>query len=153
MFSGTNYCYCCCSVIKSCLTLCNPMDCSPPGSPGHGMLQARILEWVVISFPRGSSWPRNQTLDSLVPCIAGGFLSTEPLGKPNILLYVYYSLLFHPLMCIILLSASFWIFSPPSPIGIKLFEVRDCLSCFTVFPVPSNMVSTQLGLDKYLFTA
>ena len=104
------------------------MDCSPPGSPGHGMLQARILEWVVISFPRGSSWPRNQTLDSLVPCIAGGFLSTEPLGKPNILLYVYYSLLFHPLMCIILLSASFWIFSPPSPIGIKLFEVRDCLS-------------------------
>ena len=39
-------------------TLCNPMDCSPPGSSVHGMLQARILEWVVIPFSRGSSQPR-----------------------------------------------------------------------------------------------
>ena len=40
---------CCCLVAKSCLTLCNPMDCSLPGSPVHGILQARILEWVAIS--------------------------------------------------------------------------------------------------------
>ena len=40
---------------------CNPMDCSPPGSPVHEILQARILEWVAISFARGSSWPRNGT--------------------------------------------------------------------------------------------
>ena len=38
-------------------TLCNPMDCSPPGSSVHGLLQARILEWVAISFSRGSSQP------------------------------------------------------------------------------------------------
>ena len=42
-------------VAKSCLTLCNPMDCSPPGSSVHGILQARILEWVAIPFSRGSS--------------------------------------------------------------------------------------------------
>ena len=42
-------------VAQSCLTLCDPVDCSPPGSSVHGILQARILEWVVISFSRGSS--------------------------------------------------------------------------------------------------
>ena len=41
--------------VKSCPTLCNPMDCSLPGSSVHGILQARILEWVAISFSRGSS--------------------------------------------------------------------------------------------------
>ena len=41
--------------------LCNPMDCSPPGSSVHGILQARVLEWVAISFSRGSSQPRDRT--------------------------------------------------------------------------------------------
>ena len=41
------------SVAQSCLTLCSPVDCSPPGSSIHGILQARILEWVAISFSRG----------------------------------------------------------------------------------------------------
>ena len=44
-------------VAQSCPTLCDPLDCSPPGSSVHGILQARILEWVVISFSRGSSRP------------------------------------------------------------------------------------------------
>ena len=48
-------------VAQSCPTLCNPMDYSPPGSSVHGILQARILEWVVIPFSRGSFQPRNQT--------------------------------------------------------------------------------------------
>ena len=42
-------------------TLCNSMDCSPPGSSDHGILQARILEWVAISYSRESSWLRDQT--------------------------------------------------------------------------------------------
>ena len=46
---------CCCSVTKLCPTLCNPMDCSPPDSSFHGILQARILAWVAIFFSRGSS--------------------------------------------------------------------------------------------------
>ena len=48
-------------VAQSCPTLCHPVDCSPPGSSIHGILQARILEWVAISFPRGSSQLRDWT--------------------------------------------------------------------------------------------
>ena len=48
-----------CVVAQSCLTLCDPMDCSPPGSSVYGILQAKILEWVAISFSRGSSRPRD----------------------------------------------------------------------------------------------
>ena len=48
----------------SCPTLCYPMDCSPPGSV-HGILQARLLEWMAIPFFRGSSWPRDQTMPIL----------------------------------------------------------------------------------------
>ena len=63
--------------------LCDPMDCSPPGSSVHGILQARILEWGAISFSGWSSWPRDQTH---VSCFAGGFFfffNTEPPGKPS----------------------------------------------------------------------
>ena len=45
-------------VTQSCLTLCDPMDCSPPGSSVHGILQGRVLEWVAFPFSRGSSQPR-----------------------------------------------------------------------------------------------
>ena len=59
-------------VTQSCPTLCDPMDCSSPGSFVCGILQARILEWVAISFSRGSSEPRDQTQ---VSCIVGEFLT------------------------------------------------------------------------------
>ena len=59
---------------QSCLTLCDPMDCSPPGSSVHGVSQARVLEWVAISSYRGSSWPRDQTHVSCVSCIGGWLL-------------------------------------------------------------------------------
>ena len=62
----TRSCHCPVVVVvllaQSCLTLCDPMDCNPPGSSVHGLLQARILEWVAISFSRlsgVSSWKRN----------------------------------------------------------------------------------------------
>ena len=48
-------------VAQSCLILCDPMDCSLPGSSVHGIFKARVLEWVAISFSRGSSQPRDQT--------------------------------------------------------------------------------------------
>ena len=54
-------------VAQSCWTLCDPMDCSPPSSSVHGIFQARVLEWVAISFSRGSSQPRDQIW---VSCIA-----------------------------------------------------------------------------------
>ena len=52
-------------------TLCDPMDCSPPGFSVHGVLQARILEWVAISFSRGSSQPSDQT------CIPASLFSND----------------------------------------------------------------------------
>ena len=53
-------------VTQSCLTLCSPVDCRPPGSSVHGISQARILEWVAISFSRQSFRPRDQTRVSLI---------------------------------------------------------------------------------------
>ena len=62
--------YCHCLVTQSCLTLCHPMNCSPPGSSVHGVSKARILEQVAISFSRGSSPPRDQTHGSCqVSCV------------------------------------------------------------------------------------
>ncbi|CAN0514516.1 unnamed protein product [Rangifer tarandus platyrhynchus] len=57
------------SVTQACLTLWDPMDCSPPGSSVHGILQARILEWVAISSSRVSSPPRDRTPVTCDPCI------------------------------------------------------------------------------------
>ena len=55
-------------VAQLCVTLCDPMDCSLPGSSIHGIFQARVLEWVAITFSRESSWSSNQTQ---VSCIVG----------------------------------------------------------------------------------
>ena len=70
-FPFVNY-FLCAKLLQSCPNLCDPMDCSPSGSSVHGILQARILEWVVISSSWGSSQPRDQTR---VTCIAGRFFT------------------------------------------------------------------------------
>ena len=59
-------------VTQLCPTLCDPMDCSPPGSSVHEIFQASILEWVAISFSRGSYQPRDQTW---VSCTASRFFT------------------------------------------------------------------------------
>ena len=58
----------CAKSLQSCLTLCNPMDCSPQGSSIHGVLQMRILKWVGMPFLGGSSSPRDWTYVYLVSC-------------------------------------------------------------------------------------
>ena len=72
--------------LQSCLTLWNPMNCSPPGSSVHGILQARILEWAAIPSSKGSSQPRDWTH---VSCIACEFFTPEPPGKLSPLLRLY----------------------------------------------------------------
>ena len=57
----------CCLVAKSCPPLCDPMDCSPPGSSVHGISQARILEWVAISFSTGI-FPTHELNLNLLHC-------------------------------------------------------------------------------------
>ena len=72
--------------LQSCLTLCDPLDCRPPGSSVHGILQSRILEWVAMPFSGGSSSSRDQTcLLCLLHCM-WIFLPTGPPGKPFFLL-------------------------------------------------------------------
>ena len=70
---------------QSCLTLCNPMDCRPPGSSVHGILQAGILEWVAMPYSRGSSWSIDQIWVSYVSYIDRQvfFKPTKPSGKPH----------------------------------------------------------------------
>ena len=60
---------------------CNPVDRSLPGSSVHGILQARILEWVAMLSSRGSARPRDPTFASCNSCTAGGFFTAEPPGK------------------------------------------------------------------------
>ena len=72
-------------VAQLCPTLCDPMDCSPPGSSVHGILQVRILQWVAMPFSRGFSWLRdwlNLSLLSLLHWKAGS-LPLAPPGKPH----------------------------------------------------------------------
>ena len=75
-------CVCVCVCVRVCvhaqlcLTLCHPMDYSPPSSSDHGIFQARILELVSISYSRGSSWPRDQTVFLVPPALAGRFFTT-----------------------------------------------------------------------------
>ena len=59
-------------ITQSCPILCDPMDCSPPGSSAHGILQARILEWAALPFSRGPSWPKDGTR---VSCTVGRFFT------------------------------------------------------------------------------
>ena len=67
-------------VDKLCLTLCDTMDCSPPGSFVYGIAQERIQEWGAMSFSRGFPQPRDGTR---VSSLAGGFFTTEPPGKSH----------------------------------------------------------------------
>ena len=71
---------------KSCLTICDPKDCSLPGSSVHGILQARILEWVALPSSGGSSQPRDRTHVSYVSCIGRLVLYRyHHLGRPQII--------------------------------------------------------------------
>ena len=69
-----------CMLAQLCPTLCNPMDGRPPGSSVHEIFQARILEWLAISFSRESSRPRDQPTS---PAVADGFFTAKPLRSPT----------------------------------------------------------------------
>ena len=99
-------------VAQSCLTLCNPIDCSLPGSSVHGILQGRILEWVALLFSRGSSQLRDWIW---VFSIAGRFFTVAGIGEALCVLWGYV-ISFH--------AQNFWQLSysrlhpsPPPPAG------------------------------------
>ena len=86
-------CHMCGQSPQSCPTLCNPMDYSPPDSSVHGILQARILEWVAISFSRESSRPRDGTH---VSCITGGCFTADHQRSPNQHVFFFFFLIWIP---------------------------------------------------------
>ena len=71
-----------CAYVLSCVRLCDSMDCSLPVSV-YGIFQARILERVAMPSSRVSSRPRDRIQISSISCMAGGFFTAEPLGKPH----------------------------------------------------------------------
>ena len=90
--SQMSFCYCCCClVVKSCLTLCDLKDCSLPGSPVHGILQARILEWVVIFFYRDLPDPGMKPTFSYVSLLADS-LPLSHLRSPRTYFWTFHSI-------------------------------------------------------------
>ena len=82
LLDGCHPCVCMPSRSSRVQLFVTPMDCSPWGSSVHGILQARILEWLAISSSRGSSQFRDPTWVSCISHTAGGFFPAEPPGKP-----------------------------------------------------------------------
>ena len=83
-------------LIQSCPALCDFMDCSPPGSSLHGILQARILEWVAMPSSRGSSWPRVGACLSFKFLALAGFFTSSTTREA---LHVYLHPNYHCLDC------------------------------------------------------
>ena len=77
----------CAKSLESFQTRCNPLDYREPvGSPVHGILQARILEWVALPSSRGSSLPRHHAISLMSPALAGGFFTTSATWKAHVTL-------------------------------------------------------------------
>ena len=69
--------------LQSCQALCNPMNCSPPGSSVHGIVRARILEWVAMPSSRDLPDPGIEPTTPAAPAVQADSSTTEPLGKPQ----------------------------------------------------------------------
>ena len=95
--------------------LCKPMDCSPPGSSIHGILQARILAWVAIFFSRGSSGPG---IELRPPALHADSLPFEPPGNPNVcIISIYFFIVFSSLLYLLFIVAIWslshvWLWDP-----------------------------------------
>ena len=125
-------------VAQLCLTLCDPMDCSLPGFSVHGILQARTLEWVAISFSWGSSWPRDQTQSHSLQI---GSLPPEPPRKPHlrILSSVQFSS-FQSLSCV-------WLFETPRTAACQAsLSITNSQSLPKLMSIESVMPSNHLIL-------
>ena len=108
-------------VAQPCPTLCDPRDCSLQGSTVHGIFQARVLEWVAITFSRGSSWPRDRTQ---VSCIAGRhFYCLRHQGRLK--QWIAIILLYKPAYCCHCFPSE-WL----SPVFTKLLKSESRLSFF-----------------------
>ena len=129
-------------VARSCLLLCNPMDCSPPGSSVHRILQARLLEWVAILFSRSSQ----STDQTCVSCISGRFFTTWATREaPLYYIILYYIILYH---------IGFLGIKPSTFVQISYFEWQEHWSWVAAAPLnrPAALPSlpSLLGMCHFL---
>ena len=137
--------------LQSCVTLCDPMDCSPPGSSLHGNLQERILEWVAMPLSRGSSRPRDWTqvsCGSLSSLFSVNYFSTFWLP----------SQWSHPSLSITinswLLELDFknpthWL-SPPIPLAVSNFHVLQSLQLIALKAIIFLTITYTCGSRLFL---
>ena len=127
-----------------CPTLCDPRDCSLPRTSVHGILQAKILDWVVISFSKGSSRPTDWINICWVSCIDRQMLPLRPLGSP-ILLCVCVCVC----VCVCLVAQSCQTLCHPmncSPPGFSVHEISQAIMLEWVAILFSGGSSWPLGL-------
>ena len=122
-------------LLQSCLTLCNFMDYSLPGSSVHGILQARILEWVVMPSFRESSRPRDWIHVSCVSCTEDKFFTTEPSGKSSINLHAWFLSQCHIFLITIVLQCSLKL---GSMISLDLYFCTRLLWLFGVYVLQAD---------------
>ena len=132
-------------VAQSCLTLCDPMDCSSlPGSSAHGIFQAIVLEWIAISFSRGSSQPRDRTwvahlVDRCFPVWATREVTCWLVNFKNSFLHSRAYLLHFPLPFLLQWGSESW-----------MFALLRC--CFLSHPLPGPLwgFDSELHLIRQL---
>ena len=151
-------------VTQSCLTLCDPVDCSPPGSSVHGILQARILEWVAISFSRGFSRTWVSCRETLYP------LSHQ--GSHHSFLFIYFPFIFtrwklitlqywsgfchtltwisHGVTCILDVWKK-WLQCPQERYPRDRKLARGLLSYFIIILLPETLVSDNIDIHVTFF--
>ena len=145
-------------VAHSWLTLCNPVDCSPPDPSIHGILQARTLEWAAIPFFRGSFWPRGWTQ---VSCMASGFFTIWVTRKAQIISYLKanYCILFHTSVHLLLSLQSCPTLcdpidgSPPGSLVPGILQARTLewgAIAFSVHLIVIKYVFIEQGLSRLL---
>ena len=109
-----------CLVAHSCPTLCHPMDYSPPGSSVHGILQARILEWVAMPSSKGSSQPRDPTQ---VSHSAGEFFTAWATREVHIYVYMYVNVYMYRVTSVTMWLYVVQISSMPDIVSINLCQI------------------------------
>ena len=114
--------------LQLCLTLCNPVVCSPPGFSFHRILQARRLEWVSISFSMRSFQLRDRTCISYISCVVKQVLPLAPPGKPSFIYQSHINLTF----CIACLSLVTIIFT--GIFSLLICKIQLHTNCFSLIP-------------------
>ena len=133
-------------VAQSCLTLCNPMDCSPPDFSVHGILQARILEWVAIPFSRESSRLRDR---SQVSCIAGRFFTIWATREAHVLSCSSFAV---QLLNCVWLFATPWIAACQASLSFTIsWSFRKLMSIESVMPSNHLILCFRLLLLPSIF--